>query len=59
MKIETGKLKKMIFIIPSISIDYECKFISIVWLRWGIFIGGGKKYDTRRNNTVSQRKSYD
>ena len=39
MKIETRRLNKMLFIIPSISIDYEYKFISLVWLRWGIFIG--------------------
>ena len=39
MKIQTGKLNKMLFIIPSISIDYEHNFISLVWLRWGIFIG--------------------
>jgi hypothetical protein len=42
MKIETRKLNKMLFIIPSISIDYEYKFISIVWLKWGIFIGEQK-----------------
>jgi len=39
MKIETRSLNKMVFIIPTISIDYEYKFISLVWLKWGIFIG--------------------
>ncbi len=39
MKIEIKKLDKMLFIIPTISIDYEYEFISIVWLKWGIFIG--------------------
>ena len=39
MKIEIRRLNKILFIIPSISIDYEYKFISFVWLKWGIFIG--------------------
>jgi len=39
MKIEIRRLNKMLFILPSISMDYEYGFISFVWLRWGIFIG--------------------